>query len=867
MAYLRITQLCGVLVVVFVASTTVVARQATPVSVTSLPPLAYCHAYHSIGKIDLTVTNGANTTGWWFGQDVEIEWCAGKPPQGAGGYPKGSGLEYSSLMGLWVGGVLGDTLVSTGDDLYWAGRYEFFPDVTPFGDIVYRSTLDPQSPAFANALAEEEYIAVCADTFTGYWPGLYPDAMSSRPHKPLGIEATLHSFAWSPGYADDFILIEYTIRNIGTGHPNDMFAGVTFHNGVSNVFCETVEQCEPYREDDLSGLIRTRTSESGCPFEDTLNLVWSADADGDPINGGWRYTGITRSSRSVTGIRLLGPREAIDTFSYNWWVSDYDNPVLDFGPRARHSKEHPFRNFGTGGIGTPTGDLNHYHVMSNHEIDYNQIDIKSISLIDRDWMYPEPMVASRLAIGGAQTSLLSIGPFDLAPGESYSFVYAYVGGENLHVDPFNYNWLLRDRPDLYMQGLNWEPFITNARWAEWVYDNPGVDTDSDGYAGAYRVCVLDSQFIDDHWVIMAADTTWYKGDGVPDWRAVQPPPAPTFWLEPTLNGIRVRFNGQRSETTKDIFSGIIDFEGYRIYMGRDERESSLSLAASYDKENYDIYVWNPKLYPSGDFEIQQRPSTLAELRCRFGAGINPCDDSTFAPLAYTRTDPWRSKFFADSVFYFMPHENNVSNLGVATPIRKVYPEALPPGPTDTVTADDLTTEGYLKCYEYECFIENLLPTVSYYVNVTAFDFGSPEADLEALETSKLLGIQSAYAFADANQSDSTLPPVYIYPNPYRYDAHYRDMGYEGRASNRIDDRERRVHFVNVPAKCTIRIHTLDGDLVRELRHDEDPSDPNSHHATWDLINRNVQAIVSGLYYWTVESPDGSVQMGKLVVIQ
>jgi hypothetical protein len=153
------------------------------------------------------------------------------------------------------------------------------------------------------------------------------------------------------------------------------------------------------------------------------------------------------------------------------------------------------------------------------------------------------------------------------------------------------------------------------------------------------------------------------------------------------------------------------------------------------------------------------------------------------------------------------------------------------------------------------------------VNVTAFDFGSPKVNLPALESSKTLGMQSTFPYADREQLDSTLPPVYIYPNPYRFDANYRENGFEGRNSSRIDERERRVHFVNVPAKCTIRIHTLDGDLVRELRHDEDPSDPNSHHATWDLINRNVQAIVSGLYYWTVESTDGSVQIGKLVVIQ
>ncbi len=828
----------------------------------------FCTAVHSIGKITISPTNGANTGGWYFGKDKTIECLLGDHTV-LGEYPKGSGIKYFDDMAVWVGGILGgDTLVSTGWDVVWAGRYEFFPDMAPFGEMEYRSTLDPTSEAYAGAFAEEEYVAACTDTFTGSVPGLYPDQMSNRAHKPLHVRIDQRSMSWSPGYADDFVLFEFRIANIGPTFLEGVYVGFLLDGQVSNVFCESEDLCEPWRNDDICGMLRIWVDPTNCNFADTLNLAWAADGDGDPLNGSWVYRGLHHSSRNVTGIRLLSSPDELQSLTFNWWTFSFTSPLFDFGPRARPTPGHPYRDFNTGGgTGTPVGDLNMYNVLSNHEWDYDQVHISKISMTDPKWMYPHPSVSTRVAQGGSPLMLLSVGPFDLHPGESMSFPLAYVGSENFHIEPNNFQHLLNDRPDDYLSNLNFSQLATNARWAEWVYDNPGVDTDSDGYAGAYRVCVLDSQFIDDHWVIMAADTTWYKGDGVPDWRAVQPPPAPTFWLEPTLNGIRVRFNGQRSETTKDIFSGIIDFEGYRIYMGRDERESSLSLAASYDKENYDIYVWNPKLYPSGDFEIQHRPSTLTELRCRFGAGMNPCDDSTFAPLAYTRTSPWRSKFFADSVFYFMPHENNVSNLGVATPIRKVYPEALPPGPTDTVTADDLSPEGYLKCYEYECFIENLLPTVSYYVNVTAFDFGSPEADLEALETSKLLGIQSAYPFADINQSDSTLPPVYIYPNPYRYDAHYRDMGYEGRASNRIDDRERRVHFVNVPAKCTIRIHTLDGDLVRELRHDEDPSDPNSHHATWDLINRNVQAIVSGLYYWTVESPDGSVQMGKLVVIQ
>jgi hypothetical protein len=35
---------------------------------------------------------------------------------------------------------------------------------------------------------------------------------------------------------------------------------------------------------------------------------------------------------------------------------------------------------------------------------------------------------------------------------------------------------------------------------------------------------------------------------------------------------------------------------------------------------------------------------------------------------------------------------------------------------------------------------------------------------------------------------------------------------------------------------------------------------------WDLITRNSQLPVSGLYYWTVEDDKGNVQIGKLVLI-
>ncbi|MGB2696929.1 MAG: T9SS type A sorting domain-containing protein, partial [Candidatus Zixiibacteriota bacterium] len=78
--------------------------------------------------------------------------------------------------------------------------------------------------------------------------------------------------------------------------------------------------------------------------------------------------------------------------------------------------------------------------------------------------------------------------------------------------------------------------------------------------------------------------------------------------------------------------------------------------------------------------------------------------------------------------------------------------------------------------------------------------------------------------------------------------------------------DRRIHFINLPPKCTIRIFTLDGDLVREIKHDKDPDDPTATHETWDLITRNTQAIVSGIYLFSVESDQGD-QVGKFVIVK
>ena len=854
--------------------------------------LAFCTATHDVGKLSLLMTNGG-----MIGIDHFIPGLTYLPPvqnltptpysadssschlgsvlYGAqyygGEYPTGSGDKCLLWGALWVGGITpdGDTLVSVGlDDRRTDGvNFEFYPDVAPFGDFFKASLLDPTTAEMARS--DQDYRAVYTDTFKQGLPGLLVDWRSHRQHKPLGLRITQTSSEWSNALVNKFILVEYKIANIGRQDLHGVYAGLLFAPFLSHI--QTLNYAPSLTSGGTTGgFLEAFPSSQGCGFIDTLNIAWGAGVNGGPKNGQWVASGVDKSDRSILGVRLLQGPKGADNPSYNWWQSwwTYD-PTWDYGPRHRTPIGEEQWDFGTsGGTGSPPGDADKYYVMSNGEIDPDEPRIAQIPPTDQVWEYPSEWARSVWAQGaGGMDHLLSTGPFDLRRGDEKSVVFAFVAGDTFQEDVYGQDRLSSGDIDGWYARVDFSSLAKNAKIAEWAFDNPGVDTDGDGFRGKFRVCVLDSTFENGHWVSTNADTTYYTGDSVPDWRAPGPPPQPKFWLSQVYRGIRVRFNGKNSETYHNVVTNLQDFEGYRIYYGLDDRESSLSLVASYDRHNYDKYFWNPKAGSYGAWVIKDIPFTLERLKCLYGRGSDPCHDSLFDPLRYTQTYPLRLAQFPDSQFYFVPHDYNASEFGKTTPIRKIYPNAVLPPAGVTLDSTYVTPDGYLKYYEYEFTITNLLPTMQYYVNVTAFNWGDPSQGVPPLENSKTLGLQTGYAFADSNQLAGTLPPVYIYPNPYFADGRYRKTAFEGRTSDASDDRVRFIHFVNVPAKCTVRILTLDGDLVAEVHHDKDPADPNAHHETWNMINKNIQTVVSGLYYWAVEGSDGKVQIGKLVIIR
>jgi hypothetical protein len=194
-------------------------------------------------------------------------------------------------------------------------------------------------------------------------------------------------------------------------------------------------------------------------------------------------------------------------------------------------------------------------------------------------------------------------------------------------------------------------------------------------------------------------------------------------------------------------------------------------------------------------------------------------------------------------------------------IRKRFPRALP---TDTVWEHGA---GYPMIYEYEYAIGGLQLAEPVLMALTTFDFGNPAAGLASLESSPLVTAAEIWPLNSAEVVKATRPRPGVYPNPYRLADDYNALGWEDAARQGADpERSRKVTFTNVPDTCTIRIWSLDGDLVRELNHRADPVGSQATVVEWDLITRNTQAVKTGIYVYSIESRFG-VDIGKLVIIK
>ena len=180
------------------------------------------HHYTNIGNIGLTVTN-FGTYGNGF-----VSW----PNQPSCEYPIGSGIEHIFDGGLWVGGFISNDstgtnrtgpYVTTGAvDASSSTRGSGFEYTNSAGSLVIeRSSLLDSRFYSPSAISHQDFVMDYVDTNTTYLNGEPIEG-----HSPLGLAIHEETYAWNFPFADFFVILNFTIKNVNDKYIDSVYVGL-----------------------------------------------------------------------------------------------------------------------------------------------------------------------------------------------------------------------------------------------------------------------------------------------------------------------------------------------------------------------------------------------------------------------------------------------------------------------------------------------------------------------------------------------------------------------------------------------------------------------------------------------------------------
>jgi len=118
---------------------------------------------------------------------------------------------------------------------------------------------------------------------------------------------------------------------------------------------------------------------------------------------------------------------------------------------------------------------------------------------------------------------------------------------------------------------------------------------------------------------------------------------------------------------------------------------------------------------------------------------------------------------------------------------------------------------------------------------------------------------SKASYIDNAQAKIDLDNIKVVPNPYLANALWEPKNpySSGRGP-------RSIHFTHLPSKCTIRIFTVNGELVKEIEHENNLSDGT---AEWNLLTKDNLSASYGVYIYHVDAPGVGTKAGKFAIIK
>lgn len=714
-------------------------------------------------------------------------------------------------------------------------------------------------------------------------------------HHPLGLKVRQLSYQWSYEYIKNLVYVEFNITNM---NPLD-----TLYDCAMAIYmdCDVGPQAwdgNARSMDDVSGYV------AGPGYE----FAYTRDYDGDGgLTTGW------------IGARVCTPDP--EELEFACWVWTRGDGPDDTRPRRLNPP------------GLQTANEK-YWLMTDRNPDPN----KFRSLRPEGWTpdqnpwyeEPEPNDTRFLfAFYGDMQGMTNPtdGSWNLAPGRTMKIVIAVFPGENLEELKDSAVWA-KDiygeaqtlttviLPDIYPHYIAPEPPMIPKMYAELADNGNRIDVYWDNR----------SEFSIDRMVVSTDRIGWqavdepqfhlldsYVGNhDTTDWPDEFKPPADSSKFN--ANAIVNPWTGHRLRH---------DFQGYTLWgrsgTGRQDYWVNMEM---WDK------IDTPQDYE--DYEVGFVPG--AELHEDFGGYLGKNEG---LPNEREATAEDTNYYYLDDMYLLSPIEeeqiiygyqlynydntfvsdNEVYDLNYADDLRAIsalslsftdeallfkhpsvpdeiylelYDDALIPLPehggqwalvADPVNAQDnldLIRRRRLSRRYYKQHIYHPPKGIEYYIAVTAWDRGMPGRNLERLESGRDADANMKVLFPGP-AAQRSMDNIYVVPNPY-----FGLSNFDGRREGDMKgDRSKRIWFVNLPERATIKIYTLAGDLVDQIEHygakEEDIITVSraarkgltaSGIASWNILSRYNQIIAPGVYLYSVKDhSNGEIKVDKFVIIQ
>jgi hypothetical protein len=295
---------------------------------------------------------------------------------------------------------------------------------------------------------------------------------------------------------------------------------------------------------------------------------------------------------------------------------------------------------------------------------------------------------------------------------------------------------------------------------------------------------------------------------------------------PVVHGFQLSFAGNPSVLAVDANrsgwsrtgTGIPAFDFRRYSFGQQPIEL---IPADFDIIFGDLGIDTSKVYRRGSADLPAIPvnftiiNKLTNQKVDFA--LRERDTARGGPGVFSFQLSTR---FSDEIIFLADPANNVASWWLRyTLTSSTQPDTMLPRPGDVLT----------------------ITLNRPFLNHDAFEF-----------TTLAPSINQELAKTDMERI-RVVPNPYIVSNSWEPQNPYTD----GRG-------ERALHFIHLPAKCTIRIFNVRGQLVNSIEHDAGIYDGT---AIWNMLTKDNLDISYGIYIYHVQAEGLGEKIGKFVVVK